>query len=239
MAAAMLCLAAAPATADDPPRKSVAAHRAQEPPVLDGRLDDLVWQQASFVEDLHIVVSDEYGAPAERSRIYVAFDDDNLYFAARFWDSRPETIVAKVLNKKDVSFGEDGFTVTLDPFDQGRTGYAFDVNPNGMRSEAIYTDTDRQNWDWEGIWYAAARQDAEGWTAESVDPAEDAVLRSVARRLGRQLHALARHGQRAVRLGLVQSQPGSLAHGSHDGPRRTAAGPRHRRDPRPAHRRDA
>ena len=170
MAAAMLCLAAAPATADDPPRKSMAAHRAQEPPVLDGRLDDPVWQQASFVEDLHIVVSDEYGAPAERSRIYVAFDDDNLYFAARFWESRPETIVAKVLNKKDVSFGEDGFTVTLDPFNQGRTGYAFDVNPNGMRSEAIYTDTDRQNWDWEGIWYAAARQDAEGWTAESVIP---------------------------------------------------------------------
>ncbi len=170
MAAAMLCLAASPATADDPSRKSMAAHRAQEPPVLDGRLDDPVWQQASFVEDLHVVVSDEYGAPAERSRIYVAFDDDNLYFAARFWDSRPETIVAKVLNKKDVSFGEDGFTVTLDPFNQGRTGYAFDVNPNGMRSEAIHTDTDRQNWDWEGIWYAAARQDAEGWTAESVIP---------------------------------------------------------------------
>ena len=169
-AAAMLCLAAAQAAADDPSRKSVAALRAQEPPLLDGRLDDPVWQQASFVEDLHIVVSDEYGAPAERSRIYVAFDEDNLYFAARFWESRPETIIAKVLNKKDVSFGEDGFTVTLDPFDQGRTGYKFDVNPNGMRSEAIYTDTDRENWDWEGIWYAAARQDAEGWTAESVIP---------------------------------------------------------------------
>ena len=81
-----------------------------------------------------------------------------------------------------MSFGEDGFTVTLDPFDQGRSGYAFDVNPNGMRSEATFTDTDRQNWDWEGIWYAAARQDEDGWTAESViplktltfDPASDA-----------------------------------------------------------------
>ena len=58
----------------------------------------------------------------------------------------------------------------------------FDVNPNGMRSEAIYTDTDRQNWDWEGIWNAAARIDGEGWTAEvaipvktlSFDPASDA-----------------------------------------------------------------
>jgi hypothetical protein len=58
----------------------------------------------------------------------------------------------------------------------------FDVNPNGMRSEAIYIDTDRQNWDWEGIWDAAAQTDGEGWTAEvaiplktvSFDPARDA-----------------------------------------------------------------
>ncbi len=139
-------------------------------------------ETAAVVEDLHIVVSDEFGTPGERSRIYLAFDENNLYFAARFLDSRPGTIVAKVLSKRDVSFGEDGFSVTLDPHDQARAGYMFDVNPNGMRSEAIYTDKNRQNWDWEGIWDAAARIDGEGWTAEvaiplktlSFDPARDA-----------------------------------------------------------------
>ena len=181
---AVACLAAASSAAQDagPPRKSVGASRVDVPPVLDGVLDDPAWERAAFVEDLHIVVSDEFGTPGERSRVYVAFDDDNLYFAARFYDSKPETIVAKVLSKRDVSFGEDGFSVTLDPYDQARTGYMFDVNPNGMRSEAIYTDKDLQNWDWEGIWDAAARIDGEGWTAEvaiplktlSFDPARDA-----------------------------------------------------------------
>jgi hypothetical protein len=181
---AVACLAAASSAAQDagPPRKSVGASRVDVPPVLDGVLDDPAWKRAAFVEDLHIVVSDEFGTPGERSRVYVAFDDDNLYFAARFYDSKPETIVAKVLSKRDVSFGEDGFSVTLDPYDQARTGYMFDVNPNGMRSEAIYTDKDLQNWDWEGIWDAAARIDGEGWTAEvaiplktlSFDPARDA-----------------------------------------------------------------
>ena len=180
--AAMLCFAAVSAASEERSRKTVAAHRTAEPPVVDGKLDDAVWQQASFVEDLHVVVSDEFAAPGQRSRIYVAFDDDNLYFAARFWDTDPGQIVAKVLTRKDVSFGEDGFTVTLDPFDQGRSGFMFDVNPNGMRSEGTFTDTDRQNWDWEGIWYAAARQDDEGWTAETAiplktlnfDPSQDA-----------------------------------------------------------------
>jgi hypothetical protein len=111
----------------------------ETPPVLDGVLDDSAWQEAALVEDFHIVVSNEFGTPAERSRVYVAFDADNLYFAARFWDSKPDTIVAKVLSKRDASFGEDGFSITLDPYDQARAGYMFDVNPNGMRSEAIYT----------------------------------------------------------------------------------------------------
>ena len=131
---AVLCLPAAAIAEDDdtPPRKAITATRTEDPPVLDGRLDDAVWQQAAFVEDLHIVVSDEFGEPGQRSRVYVAYDDDNLYFAARFWDSKPDQVVAKVLNKRDVSFGEDGFSVTLDPYDQGRSGYMFDVNPNGM-----------------------------------------------------------------------------------------------------------
>ena len=181
---AALCLTAATAAAQDagPARKSVGAVRVEVPPVLDGKLDDPAWESAAVVEDLHVVVSNEFGTPGERSRVYVAFDDDNLYFAARFFDSRPGTIVAKVLSKRDVSFGEDGFSITLDPYDQARAGYIFDVNPNGMRSEAIYTDKDRQNWDWEGIWDAAARIDGEGWTAEvaiplktlSFDPARDA-----------------------------------------------------------------
>jgi len=181
---AALCIAAAAAAAEvaEPPRKSVRAVRVDAPPVLDGVLDDSAWQEADFVEDFHIVVSNEFGTPGERSRVYIAFDADNLYFAARFWDSQPDTIVAKVLSKRDASFGEDGFSITLDPYDQARAGYMFDVNPNGMRSEAIYTDTDRQNWDWEGIWNAAAQIDAEGWTAEaaiplktlSFDPAHDA-----------------------------------------------------------------
>ncbi len=176
-----------------PARKSIAASRAEKPPVLDGRLDDAVWQQAAVVEDLHIVVSNEFGEPSQRSRIYVAFDDEALYFAARFWDTEPDKIVAKVLRKTDVSFGEDGFSIILDPFDQGRSGYMFDVNPNGMRSEGLYTDVDRQNWDWEGIWDAAAQRDGDGWTAEvaiplkslSFDPARDAWGLNFTRWLGR------------------------------------------------------
>jgi hypothetical protein len=192
---AIVCLTATAVAAEsiDTSRKSVPAVRVDQAPVLDGLLDDPVWLQSAVVDDLHVVVPNEYAQPSERSRIYVAYDDDALYFAARFWDREPGKVVANVLRKNDVSFGEDGFSITLDPYDQGRAGYIFDVNPNGMRSEAIYVDVDRQNWDWEGIWDAAARCDGEGWTAEvaipfkslSFDPSRDRWGVNFTRWLGR------------------------------------------------------
>ena len=101
---AALCLASLASAGEDASveRKSVAAVRVTTPPVLDGALDDAAWQQAASVDDFHVVVSNEFGVPGERSRVYVAFDDDNLYFAARYYDSKPETIVAKVLSRRDV-----------------------------------------------------------------------------------------------------------------------------------------
>ena len=183
-----------PATAGtDAPRKSVLAIRIDRAPVLDGNLGDAAWQQAAVVEDLHVIVPDEYAEPPDRSRIYIAYDDDALYLAARFWDREPDDVTAMVLRRGDFSWGEDGFTVTLDPYDNGRSGYLFDINPNGMRSEGLYLDVARQNWDWDGIWDGAAHRDGEGWTAEvaipfkslSFDPAVDDWGINFTRWLGR------------------------------------------------------
>jgi hypothetical protein len=173
--------------------KSVAAVYTATPPTLDGRLDDPVWQHAATVDDLHMVVPDAYAAPSEQSLIRVLYGKDALYLAARFHDSEPEKVTAMVLRQGDVSFGEDGFSIILDPFNRKRNGYMFDINPNGVRSQALYTNVTEQNWNWQGIWQGAARRDAEGWVAEvaipfkslSFDPANETWGINFTRWLGR------------------------------------------------------
>lgn len=191
MLAALLWTAAA--EAESARVKTIPAVFTASPPVLDGVLDPAFWNAAAVVDDLHMVVPDEFAPPSEASRIYVLYGRDALYFAARFYDSEPDKITARVLRQGDASWGEDGFSVILDPFDQGRSGYIFDINPNGVRSQAIYTNATEQNWDWRGIWRGAARQDGEGWTAEmaipfktlSFDPANETWGINFTRWLGR------------------------------------------------------
>lgn len=193
-AAFALCAAHRSGAQENVPRvKSVPATRIESPPVIDGRLDDDVWQLAKAVEDMHEVSPNEYEDPSEPSGFLVLFDDDNLYIGARFLDSEPDRVVARVLRQGDVSQGDDGVTVILDPFNQGRSGYAFKLNPNGIRSEALFKNVTEQNTDWQGIWHGAAKKNGEGWSAElaipfktlSFDPANDTWGINFGRSIGR------------------------------------------------------
>jgi len=167
-----LVLAPAFATAqlEEVDAKNVVAVRTNDVPVLDGRLDEILWQDAAVVADLHEVKPNEYEPPSEDSRFYVIYGKDALYIGAEFSDSVPQGIVAKVMRQGDFSEGEDGLKIILDTFNNGRSGYVFQLNPNGIRREGLFKNVTEVNWDWESIWDAATTIHEGGWTAELAIP---------------------------------------------------------------------
>lgn len=158
--------ASAGAQMDSPQGKSIDAFQVDVPPIIDGRLDDDAWAFATPIQDLHQVNPQEYDPPSEKSEIYVVYTRDALYIGARFFDSEPENISAQVLRQGDFSLGEDSFTVIIDPFNNGRSGYAFDLTPNSIRNQAVFANVTDENWQWDGIWHGEAIRDDKGWVAE-------------------------------------------------------------------------
>ena len=51
-----------------------------------------------------------------------------------------------------------------------RSGYAFAVTPITTRWDALIEETGGYNQEWDGIWYAQARRNDEGWVAEIAIP---------------------------------------------------------------------
>lgn len=192
---ALLLAFASPARAQmvDFSGKRIDAFMVDEPPVLDGVLDDDAWAFGAVITDLHQVTPEEFSAPSEDSQFYVVYTKDALYVGARFHDREPDKIGALVLRQGDFSWGEDTITVMIDPLNQGRNGYAFDLTANGLRNQALYENVTRQNWSWQGIWHGEARLDDEGWVAEieipfktlSFDPENDVWGLNVGRYIGR------------------------------------------------------
>ena len=153
--------------------KTLAAMRTTQPVAIDGRLDEAAWIQAAAIEpaDLHQILPVEYSEPTQWTRFLVLYDDEALYLAADMRDDQPELMTAKVLRQGgNNSWLDDQFNIFLDPFNDKRNGYRFQVNPHGVRQEGLFKGADQVQWQWSGIWQAAATQGDDGWVAETRIP---------------------------------------------------------------------
>lgn len=150
--------------------KQIELRRASSAPVIDGCLNDALWQGTTPFRDLHQVIPTEYADPSAATDWYVRYDDKTLFVAARAYDMSPDAIVARTLRQGAVIDDDDTLRVLVDAFNTKRSGYMFALNPNGVRYDAIYTNGTRTNDEWDGIWRGAARRTAEGWSMEMAIP---------------------------------------------------------------------
>jgi hypothetical protein len=170
----LLCLlhllrpSAAPAQSvpDDGASKSVRVVRVASRPVIDGRLDEAIWQEADVITDFHQTRPGDGTPPSERTEVYLLYDDDALYIGARMYDSEPDRIAAPTVRHGQGLGGDDRLVVILDPFNTGRSGYRFETNLNGVRHEALYDSVSSFESEWTVIWDVEASVFDSGWIAE-------------------------------------------------------------------------
>jgi len=170
-----LVLAASPLVAltQEPPGGSVQtlqAVRTEMPIAIDGLLDEAAWANAAVVDDVHQIIPVEYAEPSQRTRFFVLYDNEALYLAALMYDDEPDRITANVLRQGGDGWRDDQFNIFLDPFNDKRSGYRFQVNPHGVFDEGLFRGPTQVQWEWDGIWQAAATQNSEGWVAETRIP---------------------------------------------------------------------
>lgn len=146
--------------------KSLRAVKVDSAPVMDGILNDPQWQEANKVTDFHQIRPGNGAEPSEPTELYVVYTEDALYVAARMYDKEPEQISAPTIRHGQGLPFDDRLVVILDPFNQGRAGYRFETNINGVRHDALYQSTTSFRLDWNTIWETATSVDGNSWIAE-------------------------------------------------------------------------
>jgi hypothetical protein len=149
----------------------VRAVRLSAPLRIDGRLDEEIYAAmppiSGFVQQLPV----EGAAATEPTELWILFDEDNLYIAARCHDSQPDRITANELRRDNGAIWQlnDNLSVTLDTFHDRRNGFFFQTNPIGaVRDQAINDGSNNVNWN--GVWDVKAERDGRGYTVEMVIP---------------------------------------------------------------------
>ena len=164
---------AAPATLarDGSGGATVRSVRLTGPWTLDGVLDEPIYAQVPPIDGFIQQLPDA-GLPAtEETDAWVFHDDDNLYVAARLWDSEPDGLIANEMQRDSFQLvNNDFFSVGLDTFYDRRNGVTFLVNAIGGFMDFAITDEDNPNLDWNAIWDVRTGRFDGGWTVEMEVP---------------------------------------------------------------------
>ena len=106
--------------------------RAAKPPVIDGKLDDAVWQTA---KEQPLTRSFDGGPVARKTTFRILYDDAFLYVAFRAED--PD-VWGTLLKKDDPIYNEECVEVFLDADGDGKTYNELQVSPHNVNFDASF-----------------------------------------------------------------------------------------------------
>jgi hypothetical protein len=153
-----------------PPEKSkpVAVPRFETAPVIDGRLDDVVWKQAAVFKDFYQTNPGDNVASSKPTEAMIGYDARTLYIAFHCYDE-PGKIHATVA-KRDQIFDEDNVRIYLDTYNDQRRAYLLGWNPLGVQADGIMTEGAGTDFNVDIVMESKGMITSDGWTVEVAIP---------------------------------------------------------------------
>ena len=149
-----------------PAVRATQAMRVSEPPLLDGRLDEAVWQNAPAITGFVQREPVEGVTATDQTEVRFVYDDAAIYIGARMYGD-PATIRADV-TRRDVEGEAEQIVISLDTYRDRRTAYTFAVTASGVRIDYYHSSDSEgsRDYSFDPVWQAKTNVDARGWTAE-------------------------------------------------------------------------
>lgn len=149
----------------------IPVNRSSIPPIIDGKLNDLIWTQSIHFNNFKSFQPDYGKNASEETTVYLSYDRENIYVAFKCFDKNPDKIKASI-TKRDNMFGDDWVAICLDTYNDHQSGYCFLVNPLGIQGDGMLNLEGNLDESHDMVWYSKGRLDEDGYTVEMKIPAK-------------------------------------------------------------------
>lgn len=143
----------------------IAAVRAAARPAIDGHLEPL-WETGRAFEQFVQVDPDIVREPSVRTEVYLLYDSDYVYLAARMYQPRATIRATQGRRDADVVLEGDTIAFLLDPLVNGNFAYVFAVNPANGIADGRLVDGSALDTSWDGSFTSATRIEDDSWSVE-------------------------------------------------------------------------
>lgn len=136
---------------------------------IDGKIDPAEWQGAQHVADFR-QVQPLNGQPASQpTEAWILATPEGLAIA--FKNVQPASVPrTRQKVRRDFEDQVDRVNLMIDFDGDGRTAYNFTIASTGGVADAVISNENQFNDDWDGNWRHAVSEDADGWSAEMLIP---------------------------------------------------------------------
>lgn len=138
--------------------------RTERSPIIDGIIDDAVWQQAKKSTGFTQTEPFWGAAPLRQTDVWILYDNRAFYIAARMHELSSDSIIRQ-LGMRDNDLHADYFGIEFDPFNRMQDAYFFRVTASGVQSEWRRSDGA-----FNAVWKSKVNIDEKGWTVEMEIP---------------------------------------------------------------------
>ena len=152
--------------------KVAMATRTSVPPVIDGIVDDLSWDDAFVIDEFLQFEPYNLEATTVRTEARVLYDDKYLYIAFNNFDPNPESIMKRLARRDDWGSGfdsnSDWIGLGIDSRNDDKTGYWFAVNAAEVQVDVAIAGDGHDDFDntWNVVWESKVSHNDKGWSAE-------------------------------------------------------------------------
>lgn len=112
--------------------------RFESAPVIDGQLNDEIWQRAAVFGDFLQIQPGDNVAPSSPTEVLIGYDAKNLYIA--FKVKQPRDKIRATVARRDNIFNDDYVGVYLDTFNDKRQAYVIFWNPLGIQADGVFSE---------------------------------------------------------------------------------------------------
>ncbi|MAT89415.1 MAG: hydrolase [Flavobacteriaceae bacterium] len=148
-------------------QKTLHAQRISTAPVIDGSLNDVVWQNITASGNFHVyqpgndlIIPEEY-----LSEVKMAYDNEAVYIAAYLYHPNPESIPSQFAQRDDLNAQADQFAVALNTYNDGINETRFYVTSAGTIGDSRVS-LGNQDFRYDVVFQCRVTKDANGWYAE-------------------------------------------------------------------------
>ncbi|MET0892253.1 MAG: DUF5916 domain-containing protein, partial [Pseudoxanthomonas sp.] len=136
---------------------------------IDGRIDPQEWAGARHVEDFRMTQPLTLAPASQPTEAWILATPGGL--AVGFRNTQPPSVPrTRQRVQRDFEEQVDRVNLMVDFDGDGRTGYNFTVSSTDGISDAVISNQNSFNDDWDGNWQHAVSEDADGWSVEMLIP---------------------------------------------------------------------